>query len=284
MGTKSPSTSRSRSSAVHNHSGDVVVRAVDRSDVFVVSDALDLLGTGDEVNLAIDVHQNRIQIHSGPGVGAGWPGMGGDLDAFVGQITKAFRRGSSSSPGKPGRGLAGIGRNAGADIAIEIPRAMTGRIEVHNSSGDVQVEGANGEIALTTASGDLRVLRTSGELTLQTASGDVVSEGGTGRLTAHTASGDIRIVRTQCDSFHVQTANGDITLDAMLAGDGAFQAKTVSGDVRLTLRQPTIGEETAATLAFAPSPVTPTSRHRFARSTTAPGTPVKRAMDRLSTS
>ena len=49
----------------------------------------------------------------------------------------------------------------------------------------------------------------------------------------------------------IQTANGDILLDALLTGDGPFRAQTASGDVRLTLRRPTAGaDEPAATLTF----------------------------------
>jgi hypothetical protein len=100
-------------------------------------------------------------------------------------------------------------------------------------------------------SGDVRVVRTSGDLALQTASGDLVVEGATGRLTAQTASGDVRVTSAQIEGFHVQTANGDILLDALLTGDGPFRAQTASGDVRLTLRRSTAGgEDPAATLAY----------------------------------
>jgi hypothetical protein len=100
-------------------------------------------------------------------------------------------------------------------------------------------------------SGDVRAVRTSGDLSLQTASGNLVIEGATGHLTAHTASGDVHVTSAQTQSFHIQTANGDIRIDAMLTGDGPFHARTVSGDVRLTLRRSTAGgEDPAATLAF----------------------------------
>ena len=124
----------------------------------------------------------------------------------------------------------------GPIITIDVPRAMTGRVEIHTASGDVRIEGVTGEIALNSMSGDVRVVRTSGELALQTASGDLLIEGASGRFTAHTASGDVRVISAQIDGFHVQTANGDILLDATLRGEGPFHAQTASGDVRLTLR------------------------------------------------
>ena len=100
-------------------------------------------------------------------------------------------------------------------------------------------------------SGDVRVVRTSGDLALQTASGDLVVEGATGRLTAQTASGDLRVASAQIEGFHIQTANGDILLDALLTGAGPFRAHTASGDVRLTLRRSAAGgEDPAVSLAL----------------------------------
>jgi hypothetical protein len=233
---------------VHNHSGDVMVRAVERMDVLIVADEQGHFGAGDGSTFVIDVDQNRIRIQSTPGHGAGWPGMGEDIDAFVGQITKAFRRGGAAPSVNVGK-LRAQGRFVESDITVEIPRSMTGRIEIHNTSGDIQVDGCNGEIQVTTVSGDLRLLRAHGELMLRTASGDVTAEGGSGRLTAHTTSGDIRIDAIQIDTFHLQTANGDIGVDAMLGG-GPFHAQTANGDVRLTLRQRAAGAEEGTTLAF----------------------------------
>ena len=240
---------------VHNPNGDVTVRAADRTDVLVghVTPGFSSDLGGDEAGLTIDAHNNRIEIRPNPRAGAGWAGITGDvdLDAVVGQITKAFRRGGPWTSAKPGKVRVAAGRHVWCDITIDVPRAITGRVEIHTAAGDVRIEGVASEIALNTMSGDVRVVRTGGDLALQTASGDLVIEGATGRLTAHTASGDVHVTSAQIDGFHIQTAAGDILLDAMLAGDGHFRAQTASGDVRLTLRQPTAGgEEPAATLAF----------------------------------
>lgn len=235
---------------IHHRNGDVTVQAVDRNDVLIVADDYGHFGSGDDFTFAIDVEQNRIRIQSTSGPGAGWPGMSGDIDAFVGQITRAFRRGGGSTAFKPGKVRPPLSHHVEGDVVVEIPRSMSGRIEVHNTSGDIQMEGVQGEIALTTVSGDVRLDRTGGELTLQTANGDVTVEGGTGRLTARTASGDVSVEKTQCDGFHVTTANGDVRLDVMLTGNGPFQAQTANGDVQLTLRQPRSGQDSSATLVY----------------------------------
>jgi hypothetical protein len=239
---------------VHIPSGDITVRATERSDVLIGHDTPGSPGDlNDESELMIEAHHNRIEVRAHPRAGTGWAGIAGDvdIDAVVGQITRAFRRGGHWSSTKPGRARVAVGRHAWSDITIEVPRAITGRIEIHSASGDVRVEGITGEIALNSMSGDVRAVRTTGDLALHTASGDLIVEGVTGDLNAQTASGDVRVTSAQIGGFHIQTANGDIHVDALLTGDGTFRAHTASGDVRLTLRRATAGgEDPTATLAF----------------------------------
>ena len=240
--------------SVHIPVGDVTVRATERSDVLISHAAPGSFGDlDDESELMIDARDNRIEVRVNSGAGIGWAGIAGDvdLDAVVGQITRAFRRGGHGSSAKPGRARVAVGRHAWSDITIDVPQTITGRVEIHSASGDVRIEGVRGEIALNTMSGDVRVIRTSGDLALQTASGDLVVEGASGRLTAQTASGDIRVASAQIEGFHIQTANGDILLDALLTGAGPFRAQTASGDVRLTLRRSAAGgEDPAVSLAY----------------------------------
>jgi Putative adhesin len=239
--------------SVHIPVGDVTVRATERSDVLINHAAPGSFGDLDESELMIDARNNRIEVRANSGAGIGWAGIAGDVDleAVVGQITRAFRRGGYGSSAKPGRARVAVGRHAWSDITIDVPQTITGRVEIHSASGDVRIEGVRGEIALNTMSGDVRVVRTSGDLALQTASGDLVVEGASGRLTAQTASGDVRVASAQIEGFHIQTANGDILLDALLTGAGPFRVQTASGDVRLTLRRSAAGgEDPAVSLAY----------------------------------
>ena len=227
--------------SVHIPVGDVTVRATERTDVLISHDTPGTFGDlgDDESELMIEARNNRIEVRANSRAGTGWAGIAGDvdLDAVVGQITRAFRRGGHWSSAKAGKARVAVGRHAWSDITIEVPQAITGRVQIHSASGDVRIEGVTGEIALNSMSGDVRAVRTSGDLALQTASGDLVVEGATGRLTAQTASGDVHVTSAQIEGFHLQTANGDILLDAQLTGDGPFRAQTASGDVRLTLRR-----------------------------------------------
>jgi hypothetical protein len=241
--------------SVHNPIGDITVRAAERTDVLVghVTPGFSEGRGDDESELIIDARQNRIEIRARSRAGSGWAGISGDvdLDTVVGEIRRAFRRAGPWLSAEQGKVRVG-GRHAWSDITIEVPQAITGRVEIHSASGDIRIEGVTTEIALNTMSGDVRAVRTSGDLRLQTASGDLVIEGATGHLTAQTASGDVNVTSSQTQSFHIQTANGDIRIDAALSGDGPFHARTVSGDVRLTLRRSTTagGEDPAATLSF----------------------------------
>jgi hypothetical protein len=239
---------------VHNASGNVTVRAADRGDVRISHTSIGLPGDlgDDEAVLLIDARNNRIDVRPNPRLGAGWAGEI-DLDAVVGQISKAFRWGGMWSSAKPGKVRVASGRHGWSDIAIDIemPRAITGRVEVHTASGDVRIEDITAEIELHTMSGDMRVVRTSGDLVLQTASGDLAVEGSRGRLSVRTASGDVRVGAARSEGFEIQTAAGDSVVDALLAGDGPCRVQSASGDVHLTLRRPAVnGEEPAVTLAF----------------------------------
>jgi hypothetical protein len=240
--------------SVHIPVGDVTVRATQRTDLLISHDTPDTLGDlgDDESELMIEVRNNRIEVRANSRAGTGWAGIAGDvdLDAVVGQITRAFRRGGHWSAAKAGKARVALGRHAWSDITIEVPQAISGRVQVHSASGDVRIEGVTGEIALNSMSGDVRAFRTSGDLALQTASGDLVVGGTTGRLTAQTASGDVHVTSAQIEGCHLQTANGDILLDALVNGAGPFHAQTASGDVRLTLRHTAGGEDPAVILAY----------------------------------
>jgi hypothetical protein len=240
---------------IHSPSGAVSVRAVERLDVLVgygSPEYPEVLGD-DESGLTVDVRGNHIEIRPNPRLDAGWSGFAGDIDleAVVGQIAKVFRGGGPFFSAKPGSVNFGSGGRSWPDLAVEVPRSITGRVEIHSASGDALVEDFSGEIAVNTMSGDLRVVRTVGPLTAQTASGDLIVEDACGKLTMRAASGDTRVTSSQIDGFDIQTASGDVLLDTTLVGDGPFRAQTANGDVLLRLRRPTaVREEPAAALAF----------------------------------
>ena len=238
---------------IHSPSGDVSIRAVDRPDLLVGYDSDPDAGGSGAAELTIEARGNQIEIRPHSRFDGGWADLAGEIDVgnVIGQISRAFRFAGPFFSTKAGKASIGFGEHDWPDIAVEVPRLIGGRIEVHSANGDVHVEEFTGEIALNTMSGDLHVDRTGGNHTLQSANGDLRIEGASGRLIARAASGDVRVNSAQIDRFEIQTASGDILVDATLAGDGPFRAQTASGDVRLTVRRPAVrGAEPAATLTF----------------------------------
>lgn len=233
---------------VHAIDGEVIVRATERPDALVSHDA-----PGRRGGMIIDAQGNRIELRPDTRAGVGWAGIPDDvqLDAIAGQIARAFRRGAPWPSGFQGMARFFASNGGWGDITVEIPRVMTGRVEVRTVSGDMRIEEVTGEIALESMSGNARVARTRGDLSLQTASGDLTVEDASGRLTAHSASGDVRVSGSELGQLTLQTASGDLLIDAALAGDGPFRAQTASGDIRLTLQPPAGGgQEPAAILTF----------------------------------
>src|SRR4029453_3958917 len=115
----------------------------ERTDVLISHVATRLSGDRDdeEIELSIDANQNRIDVRGNPHAGTGWAGIAGDvdLDAVVGQITRAFRRGGAWAPAKPSTTRFG-GRHAWSDITVEVPWGISGRVQVHSASGDIRIE------------------------------------------------------------------------------------------------------------------------------------------------
>lgn len=237
--------------SARNPNGDVTIRATDRTDVLVTHVTHGLPEDVDDDGLVtVEAHGNRIDVQVDPHAVGGWGGVDVDLDAVIGQITRAFRWGGSSSSPKLGK-FRFPGHGVWCDLAIEVPRTMTGRVEATTASGDIRIEEVSAELALHTSSGDMRAVGTAGSLKLETASGDMTVEGARGWLRAQSASGDVRVFESALDGFHVQTASGDLAVDAALLGDADSRVQTASGDVRLTLRQHVAaGQEPAAALAF----------------------------------
>ena len=92
-------------------------------------------------------------------------------------------------------------------------------VECKSVSGDVAVDGSGkrGMVTITTVSGDATVLKVAGEVNASTVSGDLVLGLGV------------------TDRSRVRSTSGDLTMAMRVAGDGRFDAETISGDVRLNL-------------------------------------------------
>ncbi|MDP9365184.1 MAG: DUF4097 domain-containing protein, partial [Chloroflexota bacterium] len=238
---------------VANPNGDVRIRATDRGDALLRYAKHGRAGTRryDNARLVTESTDNRIDVRVHIPSGGGRAEL--DLDIDLGNFNP-FKGGIARAEGGIGRAFAearevvtDVGRAIGSDgvrfdLELEVPRTAETRTAVRTASGDVAVEDLAGPITVATASGDARVRGARGELSFQTASGDLLVERVAGRLAIRTASGDARVVGATLESFEVQTASGDVNVEAVLAGDGPYHTKTVSGDVRLALAAPGDGE------------------------------------------
>ena len=100
-----------------------------------------------------------------------------------------------------------------ARVTVALPPSC--RLEVKTTSGDVDLEGGAAMAATTR---------------IETGSGDVSIGGGSSDLAVHTVSGDVEISGDPLDVLDVETASGDVRVDAEVR---QALAETGSGDLRL---------------------------------------------------
>lgn len=161
-------------------------------------------------------------------------------------------------------------RNINVSTAYRVTAPAGTRIKVDSISGDVATTGVRGDLALNSISGDIRIERAGTVVKGQSISGnvDLISAGddavvelsstsgnvtATGirvrRLDLASISGDVRGTDLRCDSAKLHTMSGDVEYGGSLTSGGAYQFRTHSGDVRLTLSGGTGFEIEASTFS-----------------------------------
>ncbi len=93
--------------------------------------------------------------------------------------------------------------------------ALTGRVNVASSDGDIAVEAVDGpEVVLQTDDGDVWVeTLTAPRIEITTQDGDVHVGQATGELLASSGDGDITVTLTSAAATTLRTGDGDITID-----------------------------------------------------------------------
>jgi hypothetical protein len=107
------------------------------------------------------------------------------------------------------------------DLDITVPTATN--LELHTTSGDINVEGVNGQVTLATESGDIKGSNLSGVLNTSTTSGDVKLEQ--------------TLLR---GNSSLKTNSGKIELEGDIDTQGDYEFQTNSGDVELKLSRSSI--------------------------------------------
>jgi DUF4097 and DUF4098 domain-containing protein YvlB len=139
------------------------------------------------------------------------------------------------------------------DLVIHVPAAS--RLSVNTVSADIEVQGLLGAQRLQSVSADIRTAAAGEDVECKTVSGDVAVNGSfkkglltittvsgdatalrvAGEVNANTVSGDVTLGLGETNRSRVRSTSGDLTMAALLAADGKFDAESISGDVRLEL-------------------------------------------------
>lgn len=100
-------------------------------------------------------------------------------------------------------------------------------IQIHSTSGDVNVRGLSGKIELGSTSGDLEVEDIQGEISLESTSGDIEVEEISGSVSIRSTSGDIDINKFEGE-LKAKSTSGELTVDD---GKGKISLGTTSGSI-----------------------------------------------------
>lgn len=147
-------------------------------------------------------------------------------------------------------------RHDGARLDIMVPSASS--LEVDTVSADVKVDGVRGaqdlgsvsgdidsvafdeELELSSISGDVGVRGQGGraDVRLSSVSGKVTARGLKGKVEAESVSGNLDLNADGAARLRLSAVSGDITAATDLAQTTRVDVESVSGTVRLTLKQP----------------------------------------------
>lgn len=115
---------------------------------------------------------------------------------------------------------------------IGVPRQCALSVEVVAADADVQ--GLDGAVRIRSVSGNVKAGDMTGSIDFRTVSGDVRGHDLTGSLDLDTVSGNIILENSRVEAVHSKTVSGDVEVDIQ-PGNGPFEFRSVSGDVRLKL-------------------------------------------------
>ena len=117
--------------------------------------------------------------------------------------------------------------SASGDVAVG---AVSGDVKIKTASGDIKVGSVGGRLDVAAASGDVRV-GSSQDVVVKTASGDIDIGEVAGSMVAHSASGDIEVERFTGDLFQAKTLSGDVRLGLTAGRSFAVEFQSLSGDI-----------------------------------------------------
>lgn len=100
-------------------------------------------------------------------------------------------------------------RYAYIDVEVRMPQAL--KLELRDSSGDIEIAGLRGGLDLTDSSGDIDLRDLGGAVRISDTSGDIEADGVEGNVTVDAdSSGDIEIRNVRGDAYVRNDSSGDV--------------------------------------------------------------------------
>jgi len=134
------------------------------------------------------------------------------------------------------------------DVAAGV---VSGDVRVKTASGDINVASVGGRLDVAAASGHVRIRSVAGDVNAKAASGDIDVGEVAGSVVAHAASGDIEVGRFSGELFQAKTLSGDVRLGVASGRKFAVEFHSLSGDVRTDFPVSSGGSGVGATARLA---------------------------------
>jgi hypothetical protein len=123
-------------------------------------------------------------------------------------------------------------RNFNVDVAFNISAPQNTRLIIRSISGDVTVRDISGAVSLDSVSGNIRLTNAGRVATAKTISGNVemADTRVDGALQAGTISGEVKLVKVSARSLELSSVSGNVLLQDV--SSERIAAKAISGEVQ----------------------------------------------------
>lgn len=130
-----------------------------------------------------------------------------------------------------------FGRGPRIDYQVTAPRATTatvtsrsGRVEVENLAGPLEVDAKSGRVAVSDIGGDTRIASRSGSVQAESVAGSLVLESRSGGVRVSRCEGDVT-VHTRSGSLQIEDVGGKLKIEAR---SGSATVSDVGADLTIT--------------------------------------------------
>ncbi|MBF7074139.1 DUF4097 family beta strand repeat protein [Glaciecola sp. MH2013] len=116
------------------------------------------------------------------------------------------------------------------------------KIRLESVNGDIKANNLDGDLAIETVNGDINATQLSkqpksDELALSTVNGDISIESNSSEVSAETVNGSIELVLQEVDEVELNTVNGSVDVEMILAKDASVDVTSVGGSIDLSFQK-----------------------------------------------